>query len=126
MLSVNDNNCINLLLVITDTILESSCEQSSLQSCSHVRKIYDELQALWMCVMANSDMSMETRRKLETYLCNKVSKESSLTITSSVGFPKENGDDPSSENLLGAALKVSTAAKKENVEGIYNVIYYYF
>lgn len=106
MLSVKDCNYINLLLTITDTIMEVSCDQPSLQSCSHVRKIYDELQALWMCIMSNQYMTTDTKQKLKSYLTRL--RESSSSTSS---YPKENGDDPKSRNLLQAALQENTQGK---------------
>ena len=107
MLSVKDCNYINLLLIITDTIMEVSCDQPSLQSCSHVRKIYDELQALWMCIMSNRQMTPNTRQKLKSYL----SKLGQSSSSKSSSYPRENGDDPKSGNLLQAVLKENFQGK---------------
>lgn len=104
MLSAKDCNYINLLLTITDTIMEVSCDQPSLQSCSHVRKIYDELQALWMCIMSNQHMTTDTKQKLKSYLTK-------LGESPSSSYPKENGDNPKSRNLLKAALQEKIKGK---------------
>ncbi|XP_066920713.1 zinc finger SWIM domain-containing protein 4-like isoform X2 [Clytia hemisphaerica] len=99
MLSVRDNNFINLLLAITDTILDISCEQPEVQTWPHVRKIYDELQALWMCIMSDHDMTMDTRQRLMKYL---------KKVRESPSFPRENGDDPKSGYLLEPCLNDDT------------------
>lgn len=95
MLSVNDGNFVNLLTSITETILEISTSQPSVQPWSHVRKIYDELQALWMCIMASPLMESQLKTKLTTFL-----RELRLLPS----YPRENGDDPASQYLLESVL----------------------
>ena len=102
MLSVRDNNFINLLLAITDTILDISCGQPEVQTWPHVRKIYDELQGLWMCIMSDHAMTMDTRQRLKIYL---------KKVRESPSFPRENGDDPRSEYLLEPCLKENSKGR---------------
>lgn len=91
MLSVKDGNFVHLLIAITDTIMEISGEEDNVQSWTHTRKIYDELESLWSCVMASPHLTTSTKQKLKMNL-NKYKK--------SPFCPLENGDDSSSGYLL--------------------------
>lgn len=91
MLSVKDGNFVHLLVAITDTIMEISTEDDNVQSWTHTRKIYDELESLWSCVMASPHLNLSTKEKLKSDL-NRYKESTSC--------PLENGDDSSSGYLL--------------------------
>jgi len=97
MLSVRDDNFTNLLLTITDAIMETSTSQPQIQSLSHVRKIYDELQALWMCIMSSEHMAAPLKEKLKSFLVN---------LNQLPSYPREKAEDVKSEHLLQPALHV--------------------
>lgn len=91
MLSANDGNYVSLLLTITDSIMQESIQRPSIQDCLRTRRIYDELQSLWYCILMNPDLPQETKKQLQSH-CNKWFE--------STFCPKENIDDPTSKYLL--------------------------
>ena len=102
MLSVQDRNYVNLLLTITEPIMEESIERPLVQDCQRTRRIYDELQSLWFCVLLNPDLNHSTKTRLVSYMSKWHQKPK---------CPKENADDLDSKFLL-QAIATSEAISK--------------
>ncbi|XP_057297984.1 zinc finger SWIM domain-containing protein 6-like [Hydractinia symbiolongicarpus] len=102
MISASDRNYINLLIAVTDSIMNESVQRTDVQDCQRIRRIYDELQSLWYCVMLNPNLTGNTKNRLAKYIKEWAQKPS---------CPRENIDDVTSPNLLQAVID----SKNDNV-----------
>lgn len=102
MISAYDDNYVSLLISITDSIMKESKNNEEIQRFQRTRRIFDELQSLWFCVMLNPTLTKDTRVCLEHYLSQWYGNKS---------CPRENKDDPISRNILESVQESITKSK---------------
>ena len=104
MISAYDDNYVSLLISITDSIMNESKNNEEIQRFQRTRRIFDELQSLWFCVMLNPTLTKDTSVCLENYLSQWYGNKS---------CPKENKDDPTSKNILESVQESITKSKMD-------------